>query len=365
MSLDIQIVKRESIPFLRSVEQQGEIHNLGELRDFSWSKELREFMPSASEFSVSWVQLEHGEILAPHVHPIQSMMVVYAGSGLMLGDLARPISEGDVIVVPAGRQHGFTGGPNGLFALSIQFGEGLYSTPSEPRVEFTDREGSLKALLAYNDKRLSEFAKRPIFDLLADGTLDDPQLRQAYLDALQIWVDGNQTLLFSRQASCVEARYASVFLKHMHDEMGHDVMHKDRADPASIEVEVEKMRDPVMEALTNWFAYQMYVLDNAEKTAIIHLVIENASYVYHQHAKPVLGKYVNEHYFDVHVEADDGHAALGIELLQNESPRTYARLRRIITEAWDMVDAMVDRVVDLTRASSRPVSSTNGRTNHV
>jgi quercetin dioxygenase-like cupin family protein len=346
------------------VEQLGEIHNLGELRDFRWSEQLRDFMPNASEFSVSWVQLEHGETLDPHVHPIQSMMVVYAGSGRMLGDLARPISEGDVIVVPAGRQHGFTGGPDGLFALSIQFGEGLYTTPNEARVAFSDEQSSLRALLDYNERRVADFAKRPIFELLADGTLDDPSSRQAYLDALQIWVDGNQTLLFSRQASCVDKRYASIFLKHMHDEMGHDVMHKDRADPGTPQA-AAKMRDTVMEAITDWFAHQMYILDNAEKTAIIHLVIENASFVYHKHAKPVLGRYVNEHYFDVHVEADDGHAAMGVELLQNESPRTYARLRQIISEAWDMLDAMVDRVTEITRAAPTSGASLNERANHV
>jgi mannose-6-phosphate isomerase-like protein (cupin superfamily) len=322
-------------------------HSLGELRDFRWNDELKEFMPDASDVSVSWVVLQHGEVLEPHVHPIQSMMVVYSGSGEMLGDLQQPVAEGDVIVVPAGRHHGFRGGVDGLYALSIQFGEGLYTAPERPRVAFADGEGSLEALLEYNEKRIKAFGQRPIFELLADGTLDNPVKRQAYLDALQIWVDGNQTLLFSRQATCVDPVYSAMFLKHMHDEMGHDVLHKERADeeaPGPLPV-----RDAIMEAITNWFAYQMYVLDNAEKTAIIHLVIENGSHEYHKRAKPVLAKYVSEHYFEVHVEADDGHAAMGLELLRNESPRTYARLKHVIGEAWDMVDAMVDRVAELTR----------------
>jgi hypothetical protein len=135
----------------------------------------------------------------------------------------------------------------------------------------------------------------------------------------------------------------------MHDEMGHDVMHKDRADAGS--PQTERCRDAVLEAITDWFSHQMFVLDNAEKAAIIHLVIENASFVYHQRAMPVLSKYVNEEYFEVHVTADDGHAALGVEMLRNESPRSYGRLRRVIAEAWDMVDAMIDRVAELTRAA--------------
>jgi mannose-6-phosphate isomerase-like protein (cupin superfamily) len=345
----IQVVSRDAIPPIRSVDQDGELHSLGELRDFRWNDHLRDFMPAPSQFSVSWVRLDHGEVLQPHVHPIQSLMVFYAGSGEMLGDLCRPITAGDVVVVPAGRKHGFVGGPRGLHALSIQFGQGLYTTPEKPRVMFADAEQTLNGLLAYNEKRLGEFVRRPIFDLLADGTLDDPTKRNAYLEALQIWVDGNQTLLFSRQATCMDPRYVPVFLRHFKEEMGHDVLHKDRQ--GSAPPSAQPARDSIMEAITNWFTYQMYVLDNAEKTAIIHLVIENASSAYHRHARPALAKYVNDQYFDVHVDADAEHAAMGEALLRNESPRTYARLRRIVGEAWDMIGAMTDRVAEITRCA--------------
>jgi hypothetical protein len=94
----------------------------------------------------------------------------------------------------------------------------------------------------------------------------------------------------------------------------------------------------------------MYILDNAEKTAIIHLVIENASAIYHARAMPVRSKYISQEYFDVHVEADDVHAAMGVELLRSESPATYGQLQKIVGEAWDMIGAMTDRLVELTRA---------------
>jgi len=111
------------------------------------------------------------------------------------------------------------------------------------------------------------------------------------------------------------------------------------------------VRDSIMEAITNWFTYQMFVLDNAEKAAIIHLVIENASAAYHRAARPVLGKYVNNHYFDVHIDGDAEHAAMGERLLGRETPQTYARLKSVVDEAWNMIGAMTDRVVELTRAA--------------
>jgi mannose-6-phosphate isomerase-like protein (cupin superfamily) len=204
---DISVVSRDAIPPISSVNQDGEVHQLGELRDFRWNDKLRNFMPDSSAFSVSWVRLGPGEVLEPHVHPIQSLMVFYEGSGQLLGDLARPVAADDVVLVPGGCLHGFVGGPDGLAALSIQFGEGLYTSPEKPRVMFADSDNTLAGLLAYNEERIKRFLERPIFTLLADGTLEDARKRKAYNDALQIWVDGNQLLLLSRQATCVDPAY--------------------------------------------------------------------------------------------------------------------------------------------------------------
>src|SRR3954471_12839779 len=129
MDREIRIINREVIPLIQEVEQGGGVHELGELRDFRWSEQLRAFMPDAAEFSISWVQLDPDEILEPHTHPIQTMLVISGGSGKVIGDLRLPLKKGDIVVVPAGCAHGFVGGPERLSGLSIQFGEGLYSDP--------------------------------------------------------------------------------------------------------------------------------------------------------------------------------------------------------------------------------------------
>ena len=38
------VVTRDTIPPIHEVEEGGEIHGLGELRDFRWNDQLREFM---------------------------------------------------------------------------------------------------------------------------------------------------------------------------------------------------------------------------------------------------------------------------------------------------------------------------------
>jgi quercetin dioxygenase-like cupin family protein len=120
----IQVIPRDAIPPIQSAEREGVVQVRGELRDFRWNSLLREFMPASSRFSVSWVRLGYGEVLAPHAHVSQSMLVCYAGNGTILGDLEGPISKEDVVIVPAGSKHGFVGGPGGLQAILIRFGEG-------------------------------------------------------------------------------------------------------------------------------------------------------------------------------------------------------------------------------------------------
>jgi quercetin dioxygenase-like cupin family protein len=339
MDAQFRIVKRAAIPAITSVEHDGTHHALGELRDFRWSDELRAFMPDPSEFSVSWVALRHGETLAPHVHPIQSMMVVYKGSGQMLGDLVRSIAEGDVVVVPPGRLHGFTGGPEGLFALSIQFGEGLYTAPESPRVVFSDQESSLEALLRANAKRALGFVARPIFELLRDGTLEHAACFDAFASGIGIWRHGIRDLMLLRQVSSGNPRYEAAFRLAA----GAPGAEGERPREPSV-------RDPAIEAIAGWFSYQMYLLDDAEKAVLTHLVLASASSIFDERAAAALAHSKGRRLPSLAPVAARAQASAA-ELLQYESPRGYARLRGIVGEAWDMIEAMTDRVVSLTRAA--------------
>ncbi len=331
---ELQVISRDTIPPIREVEHEGEVHALGELRDFRWNDQLREFMPPTSEFSVSWVQLAHGEVLSPHVHPIQSMMIFYSGSGQMLGDLRGPIGEGDVVVVPAGRAHGFEGGPAGLYALSIQFGEGLYTEPEKPRVHFMGGGETLDELLAHNQARMGQFAERPIFDLFASGALADGDKRAAFLEAERHWVEGPERL--------VDAALAEQGL------------------PASARGGAAPAADIVMSAFTSWFEYQMRVLDRVERIALTHLVLARASAAYHLRALTALASHAPSaesredrpirEAREMRVESARQLAVSAEARLRGESPRTYARIKTIVGEAWDMVGAMTDRIAELASA---------------
>ncbi len=342
----VKIIKRAEIPALTQIERDGKMENLPEVRDFRWAANLKDFLPHEDVVSFSWVKIDAGEIHHTHEHSVESMIIVYRGKGQITGQMQGPVEEGDVIAIPPGCAHGFIGGePEGFFALSIQFGKGLYTEPESARVTFLNDKTSLESLLAFNEIQKEKFFQTRFIKVLTDGTLKNPNKRQRYLDALQIWSDKNQDLLYTRQATCADPKFIDMFLEHLNEEVGHDRMHADRGEKI---VEANKLtEDPIIEALAGWFIQQMYVLDNIEKTALIHMVIENASHTYHKTARPVLAQSVNDEYFQVH-EADTEHAEMGLRLLKHLSAEQYKRLHLIVDKGWKMINAMGERVCELT-----------------
>jgi hypothetical protein len=86
----------------------------------------------------------------------------------------------------------------------------------------------------------------------------------------------------------------------------------------------------------------MCVLDNVEKAAIVHLVLEAAAAVYERAAARAP---VELRRFWVGASVADPIALLG-----PEAPARQERLRELVGEAWDMLGALADRIVELTLA---------------
>lgn len=312
----ITIISRDEIPAIHEIEQNGQIHHLGELRDFQWHELLKAFMPPNTEFSISWVNLQHNETLAVHVHPIQSMMIFYQGSGIMLGQKPQAVQAKDVVVVPAGCEHGFIGGPEGLYGFSIQFGQGLYTHPDNPMVQFCDDQAHLKQLKIYHEERLQRFLAKPFFNLFKEGILQDPDKLKIFLDCMQIWVDRHHTPLFVRSVS------------------HYDVEHH--------------FFDPMIEAMVDWFIYQLYVLDYDEKAIVVYWVIEQVNFYYHQLAQSQLPEHIYTLYFFPHLKIDKHNIYFDEAILQHLPISSYHRLKKILISAWDTMEILVDRVYQLT-----------------
>lgn len=342
----VNVIPRKEIPVITAVEKDGKIELLGELRDFRWHETLKNFLPSEEIVSFSWVKLSAHETLQPHEHSTASMIICYRGQGELIGEKNRPLNEGDVVAVPAFCSHGFTTShSDGLWALSVQFGKGLYTDPKNPRVTFVGDNSSFESLLALNQRCIENFKQCRFLSMLTDGTLtNNVNKRQRYVEALQIWSDSNQDLLFARQGTTSDTQFAPAFLQHLFEEVGHDRIHADREEKFISGASLTE--DPVIEAIANWFICQMFRKDKIEKAALIHLIIENASDIYHKIARPILKKTVNDHYFELH-EADTEHAKIGLQLLNHLSGAQYKILHHIVEKGWKMLGCMTDRVCEL------------------
>ena len=122
LSDDVMVIPRADVPAIYEIEEGGKKHSLGEHRDFSRHPVLKGAIPDNARLGISWATLTPGQVLEPHLHPILSMIIVCRGAGELLGDKLGSLHEGDVVVVPPGRLHGFVGsGPEGLTVLSVQF----------------------------------------------------------------------------------------------------------------------------------------------------------------------------------------------------------------------------------------------------
>ncbi len=311
----IVIVPRAAIPAIHSIEQQGMIHQLGELRDFQWHETLKDFMPPSNEFSIGWVCLQAGETLPEHVHPIQSMMIFYQGSGQMLGQKPQIIQAGDIVVVPPECQHGFIGGEKGLYALSIQFGPGLYTNPKNPRVMFQEEQKQINILQQYHQKRLQKILEKPFFKLFSNHTFDNSEKLQKLLDCMAIWEDHLQTPLYARYDS-----YKTV---------------------------QDYFFDPVFEALIDWIPYQMHVLDHAEKYLIRNWIIADLGDCYHEIARSYLEKEIYDRYFIRHLRIEKHDQVINEAVLQHLKSSVYHRLKKILILSWNHFSALIDRMYEL------------------
>jgi hypothetical protein len=194
--------------------------------------------------------------------------------------------------------------------------------------------------VAYNEKRLHEHVQRPFFRMLEDGTLLDQNKRNRFLSCLYIWSESFQQVMFTRQATSVDKRYQSIFFAHLTEELGHNKLLEEYKDQV-------KINDPILKATSIWFVHNMFVLDNVEKAAFVHLVLESSGDEFHSRAAPFLSQYVSTDYFSLHAELDERHAEMSVELLKYQHPVIYAKLLKLLEESWDMFETLMERIVYL------------------
>lgn len=347
-------VTRDSIPAIHSVKIGEEIHNLGVLKDFRSHFDLKNVLPEISRPSFSWVHLKDKEVLNPHIHPIASMIIVCKGEVMSLGDVVVNLKEGDIFFIPPNTVHGFKGLNQGFWGLSIQFEKrGLYEDIDNPLVNFTKKKEeyceankknkSFTTLLDRNQLFSKKFAANPLFIFLNDKQNQTEKIREKFLCFFQVWSNSFQRMVLLRSALCYNADHQKIADQHLVEEFGHN----------SDFISKDSLKDPILQAVSDWFPWKMISLNEEEKTVLVHLVIEASATIFYENIPSFIAKSSScDKHFSVHQKLDEAHENLGNSLLERLDAQTYDRLFLVQKEGWEMIGQVFERIYVLLKQGS-------------
>lgn len=354
----VEVVTRDEIPAIHTVMEGGREHVLGILKEFRRHERLSGFLPRDFRVAIAWVHLDAGQTLEPHVHPVNSMILICRGDVRALGDCEADLKEGDILLVPHGRKHGFTGsGTEGFWGISIQFdSRGLYEDLADPWASFLEGEShadpgapmqaaedALDRLLAANDRYVTNFSKHRLFTMVHNGYLADAGMRARFFDCFQIWSSHFQRMLQGRAFLSSDPSFQRLAQSHLGEELGHDqLLRRDRPDSRPV-------WDPALEAACAWFPWQMTCLGEPEKVVLVHLVVEASASVFYGAMAPVMAAAESRAHFDAHADAEDQrHFEMGVALLRRHVQHLDLRsLMAVQKRGWDMLATVFGRIADL------------------
>ena len=146
-----------------------------------------------------------------------------------------------------------------------------------------------------------------------------------------------------KTALCDDPAFLPTFNSHFLEEVGHEqILKRERKD--SIE-----RKDPILEALCNWFPFKMLSFNHYEQIVVVNLCLEGAATVFCELALPFLDPEKQLKYLQAHNDLDEGHEALGVELLEGLNDRTFKRLFEVQEESWKIFNALMNRLAELTQ----------------
>ncbi len=151
-------------------------------------------------------------------------------------------------------------------------------------------------------------------------------------------------MIFLRSALCEDVRFQEVFTQHFDEEYGHDkILQKERK-------QLNLKKDAIVQALCAWFPHKMLSSTPAEQLIISNLCIESAAVIIHTYAIPAFDPNRTSEYYKIHEEHDYHHEKMGLDLLENLSAQEYERLTSVLKDTWAIINALMSRIAELSKA---------------
>ncbi len=204
---------------------------------------------------------------------------------------------------------------------------------------------NLDYLLAKNKEFTTRFAKNSLMTLIQSTQIEDAKTRMQLLDCIQVFSNYFQKTVMLRSVLNDNHSFEKITHQHLAEEFGHDIslMHDRKERPPKW--------DPILDACSCWFSWKMFTLDSAEKTVLVHLVLEASAHLFFIEAHKVMAQYSETDYFKIHATVDENHENMGLDLLEGLRETDYQHLVEIQQQGWDVLNSVCSRIAELSISS--------------
>lgn len=198
-----------------------------------------------------------------------------------------------------------------------------------------------EGLYRQQEQCLKNFQESHLLKILSSTELDKKETRNKILDCIQIFANYFQKIVMLRGTFTHNPVLSAIARMHLNEELGHDaVLMKERNNRDSL-------FDPILDSSMAWFCWQMFGLNDLEKTVLMHWVLESSAYCFFSNAKTVFGRYGEMEYLDIHSEADEGHKDIDPVFLKGLRLEEYERLETVLLQGWSVMTTACDRIAEL------------------
>lgn len=207
---------------------------------------------------------------------------------------------------------------------------------------------TVELLLEKNISFSEKFSNNPMVQLAAGKKIQDTQVRERLLDAIQVLSNYFQKVIMLRHVFCADKAVSKITFAHLAEEFGHDAaLNQDRRNRPLV-------WDPILDACSAWFAWRMFHASEDEKTILVHLVLERSAALFFRQAHKTMTQYGETSYFEIHATADEEHEKMGLETICNQTGAARERLFLAQQQGWDMMYTIGDQITKIVLEKTKP-----------
>jgi hypothetical protein len=201
-------------------------------------------------------------------------------------------------------------------------------------------------LIEANVAHLSEFLQSPLMQLIHSKSITNKNTRKRLLDYLQIFSDKFQIMVKQRFATTTHPHFKAIAKQHYDEEIDHNVILKANRHMKPTPT------NQIIEHNADWFINIMKHADDITKHIVMHLILESTADMFFKEAYQAFLPYEKIEYLQLHDEADEEHAQMGMKQLESIDLFNIKNLIDIYDEAWGRLKIICDEIAKQAEAKN-------------